>query len=89
MANNQGLVNQQTVIDYATEFGYPATALVFPIYTAAYLFHLIWYGAAPSTNFASAPNGSMLWDFVNGNIYQKRGTIGLTNGTWKAQAINT
>ena len=89
MSNNQMLTSRQVVVDYATEYSYPSTALVHEFGNGSYFFHLIWYGGSPGSSFNSAPNGSMLWDFVNGNIYQKRGTLGLTNGTWKGQAINT
>lgn len=89
MANNQMLTTRQVAVDYNAEYGYPATALVQEMGNHDYFFHVIFYGAAPSTDFAKAPNGSIIYDFVNGDVHQKRGTLGLTNGTWYKQAIAT
>lgn len=70
-------------------FGYPADCHVSVDQDADIQIHTIYYGAAPGVLFANAPNGSILYDNVNGNVYQKRGVLGLKDGTWKYQAINT
>ena len=70
-------------------FGYPADCHVTVKQNDTISVHEIFYSAAPAALFNSAPNGSILWDVVNGNIYQKRGALGASDGIWKAQAINT
>lgn len=71
------------------DFGYPAGAYVTVKQGGGITIHEIYYAGAPLTDFDNAPNGTILYDTTNGNIYQKRGTLGLADGTWKYQAINT
>jgi hypothetical protein len=70
-------------------FGYPVNCHVTVKQNDEIQIHEIFYSAAPAALFDNAPNGSILWDVVAGNVYQKRGALGASNGTWKYQAINT
>ena len=88
MANNQMLTPLQTVIDFAAEFGYPATAAVeVQNFGGGGQRHLIVYDADPSTNgyaaFAQAPNGSRIEYPTAHHTYLKSGAVGSgVNGTW-------
>ena len=92
MANNQQLTVGLDVVDYHTQFSYPVTAFVLQAESDGKKIHIIWYQGAPSTDFAKAPNGSIIIDYTvtTCHVYVKDyGTNGAggIDGSWRSHSV--
>jgi hypothetical protein len=83
MSNNQVLHATVPAIDVHEALAYPATASVHVMQSDLGTVHHIYYAGVPSTDFANAPNSSVLFDNTNGDAYIKLGAVGSgIGGTW-------
>jgi len=69
-----------------SDYGYPDGAHVMVLQNDTTQIHFIIYTGAPSTDFANAPNRSIL--LAPAAVYVKNGTIGLKDGSWVSAALS-
>ena len=95
MATNQGAQVGLDVVDYHATFGYPAADTVVQVKSDLGEAHMIWTITAAAnlaTNYASAPNGTVVHGCLAGSqfVAVKSGALGSgIAGTWHYQAVNT
>ena len=67
----------------SSDFNYPVTAYYLELNGSNGIAkHLIFSFADAGTDYANAPNGSVLIQYTDGGVFVKYGTDGLIDGTW-------